>query len=97
MGPASGYSDNEPRAIDQLGRRIDCEATSSSARFQYLVGHLHALGPRPTYEALRAIASGADVRECLEQYARLDGDFIRAFGGDVLPIDRLAVVREGRQ
>ena len=83
--------------MDQPRQRIELKATLSNARFQYLVGHLHALGPRPTYEALREIAAGADVLECLEQYARLDSDFIRAFGGDVLPIDRLAVVREGRQ
>ena len=83
--------------MDQPRQRITREAKAPDTRFQHLVGRLHALGPRPTYEALREIAAGADVRECLEQYARLDGDFIRAFGGDVLPIHRWAVVREGEQ
>jgi hypothetical protein len=57
---------------------------------------LHALGARPIYEFLREVIAGADLFDCLERYARLDAEFIRAFGGDELAIEQLAVLDGGR-
>jgi hypothetical protein len=79
-----------------LGSRIGHQNIPNEARLQCLAGRLHALGPRPTYEFLKEVAAGADLLDRLEVYARLDPDFIRAFGGDILPIDRMAVVEGGR-
>jgi hypothetical protein len=46
---------------------------------------LHALGPRPIYEFLVEVESGADIRTRLEAYARIPADFVRANGGDQFP------------
>ena len=61
-------------------------------RLQRLVARLHALGARSTYELLREVATGADLFVRLEIYARLDGDIVRALGGDLLPIEYLVVI-----
>src|SRR5262245_48789084 len=84
-----------PNAADHLGGLIGAKSNPNNARFQYLVGRLHALGPRPVDELLREIVAGADVFACLETYARLDPEFVRMYGGDVLPIDRDLVVFDG--
>jgi hypothetical protein len=41
-------------------------------RFRHLVNRLHALGPRPTGEAILLIAAGRDPLEVLELYAVLE-------------------------
>jgi hypothetical protein len=51
-------------------------------RLSRLACALHALGPRPIYEFLREIESGADMRARLEVYARLPAGFVRANGGN---------------
>jgi hypothetical protein len=60
-------------------------ASSIAIRLRYLAGRLHALGPRSIYEIMCEIVGGADPMQRLETYARLDADFIREHGGDVLP------------
>jgi hypothetical protein len=57
------------------------------ARLQYLASRIHKLGPRPFFELLRELASGADLMLALERYARLAhlGEFISHLGGDRLP------------
>jgi hypothetical protein len=57
------------------------------ARLQYLASRIHKLGPRPFFELLRELASGADLMFVLERYARLAplGEFISHLGGDQLP------------
>ncbi len=50
-------------------------------RRQRLVEHLHRLGPSPLYHFLNEVERGADLRQHLERYARLDPDFIAALGG----------------
>ena len=57
-------------------------------RLRHLARRIHSLGPRPLYELLAELETGADLGERLERYAALPADFIRAFGGDVLPIAR---------
>jgi hypothetical protein len=56
-------------------------------RLRHLASGLHRLGARGLYEFLREIEGGADLRERLERYVRLErdyGDFVRAMGGDRL-------------
>lgn len=60
---------------------LDCN------RLRYLVGKIHKLGPRPLFELLRELASGADLSSVLERYAKLGPltEFISHLGGDHLP------------
>ena len=73
--------------------------TSADPRFQRLVGHLHALGPRPTAEFLIEIAAGdlgmrIPIRANLERYARLDVEMVKALGADRWPASLLREVEE---
>jgi hypothetical protein len=38
------------------------------ARLQYFASRIHKLGPRPFFELLRELASGADLPSVLERY-----------------------------
>ena len=60
-------------------------ASSIDLRLRCLAPHLHALGPKPIYEAMRELASGADALTTFERYAGLPAEFIRAYGGDQFP------------
>jgi hypothetical protein len=42
------------------------------ARLQYLASRIHKLGPRPFFELLRELTSGADLMCVLERYARIE-------------------------
>jgi hypothetical protein len=57
------------------------------ARLRYLATKVHRLGPRPLFELLRELDSGADLLFVLERYARIDplAGFITHFNGDRLP------------
>jgi hypothetical protein len=57
------------------------------ARFQYLASKIHRLGPRPLFELLRELDSGADLIFVLERYARIESftGFITQLNGDQLP------------
>jgi hypothetical protein len=57
------------------------------ARLQYLASRIHKLGPRPFFELLRELASGADLPSVLERYARIEplADFITQLNGDRVP------------
>jgi hypothetical protein len=57
------------------------------ARLQYLANRIHKLGPRPLFELLRELASGADLTFVLERYARIASlaGFITHLNGDRLP------------
>ena len=59
----------------------------SIARLQYLANRIHKLGPRPLYQLLRELASGADLSSALERYARIEllAGFIAQLNGDQLP------------
>lgn len=64
--------------------------TSADPKFQRLVEHLHALGPRPIGEFLLELSAGdpdmvAAVQVNLERYHRLDTATVRALGGDQWP------------
>jgi hypothetical protein len=60
-------------------------ASSTAVRLRYLAGHLHQLGPRPTFELLCEVAQGEPLLERLEVYGRLDPETVRALGGNTLP------------
>jgi hypothetical protein len=66
-------------------------------RLRRLAAELHSLGPRPLYECLLEIASGADPWARLERYAELAplASFIVALGAERLPPPRIFDV--GRQ
>lgn len=67
-----------PRVLAQsIGQR--------SARIRHLAARIHPLGPRPLAELLIELDRGADLMPRLEAYARIDGNFIRALGGDQFP------------
>lgn len=50
--------------------------------------HFHKLGPRPTYEFVKAVLGGADVLLSLEAYERLDGPVTAYLGGSKLDAGR---------
>jgi hypothetical protein len=66
-------------------------------RRQRLVRHLVECGERPVLEALLAVADGQDLDRVLEGFARLQPEIYAALGGDVLPIDDLALIDGGRR
>ena len=73
--------------------------TTTDPRFQRLVEHLHALGPRPIGEFLLELAAGdpdmeITIQANLERYARLDADMVKAIGGDRFPAIPLHTVSE---
>jgi hypothetical protein len=56
-----------------------------AVRLRFLAEQIHGLGPRPLFELLAEIVSGAPSMERIERYAHLSrehGDFIRANDGD---------------
>lgn len=65
-------------------------------RLQRLAAQIHTLGPRPFYELLRELDTGAELAPTLERYARLAAlaEFIAANGGD--DFRPLRIVRGGR-
>jgi hypothetical protein len=55
--------------------------------------HFHALGPRPTYEAIRELAvDHPDAIGVLEEYAALSADLVRAVGADAMSPPAVALV-----
>ena len=66
-------------------------------RFEFIVEHLHRLGPRPLAELLIEIAShtgqSSFIAHRLEEYVRLDRDILRALGGDRFPVMPLGLIR----
>ena len=59
----------------------------TAVKFQRLVGHLHALGPRPVAELLTELVgtdeqARSDVFCLLEKYRGLDPALVRALGGN---------------
>ena len=53
-----------------------------SARRIRLAEHLCRCGPRPTLEALLAVADGQDLDFVLEDFARLQPEIFEAVGAD---------------
>ena len=70
--------------------------SARTPRRQHLARHLHRCGPRPTLEALLAVASGQDLDTVLEDFARLQPEIYEAIGADVLPIDERIIIDGGR-
>jgi hypothetical protein len=64
-----------------------------SARRQCLVVHLHDVGPRPVLEALIAVENGQSLDHVLEDFGRVPVSVYHDVGADVLPIERLQVVK----
>jgi hypothetical protein len=62
------------------GENNRCTPPDNTARRQYLCERVHAAGPRPTFHALSDVASGKDLDEVLEDYARLPTSFYRITG-----------------
>ena len=63
-----------------MSSKDDEAPAKPTARAQYLCERLHAAGPRPTYEALKEVASGKDLETVLEDYARIPTSFYRLTG-----------------
>jgi hypothetical protein len=66
-------------------RREYLQAPRYDLRFRRQVEAVHRLGPHALSCLLEEIARGADLRERVERYARLDCESIKAFGGDQFP------------
>jgi hypothetical protein len=62
------------------------QADPRNVRRQNLVAHLYACGPRPTLEALLAVAAGNDLDQVLEDFARLSAETYHRVGADRLPV-----------
>ncbi len=70
----------------------------AGVKFQHLVTHLHALGPRPVAELLAELVghdeqARSDVLHLLEKYAGLDPTLVRALGGSGFPALPLHEIR----
>ena len=70
----------------------------AGVKFQRLVGHLHALGPRPVAELLTELVgtdeqARRDVFHLLEKYGGLDPALVRVLGGSGFPAPPLHEVR----
>jgi hypothetical protein len=48
--------------------------------------HLHRCGARAVYEFLREVLAGADVRDRLDAYARIDPAILHYLSGDRPPV-----------
>jgi hypothetical protein len=70
-------------------------AARSRLRLEYLARRIYALGPRPFFELLRELESGAPMRKTLERYARLDAAFVRVNGGDQFVAPPLVTIEGG--
>jgi len=73
--------------------------TSADPKFQRLVEHLQALGPRPVGEFLLELSAGdpdmeITIRANLERYGRLDAGVVKGLGGDRFPALPLHAVSE---
>ena len=74
------------------------DPATTAIKFQRLVGHLHALGPRPVAELLTELVghdeqARSDVLHLLEKYSGLDPALVRALGGSGFPAQPLHEVR----
>ncbi len=71
---------------------------TTTIKFQRLVGHLHALGPRPVAELLTELGghdeqARRDILHLLEKYSGLDPALVRGLGGSSFPAPPLHEVR----
>lgn len=71
----------------------------AAIKFQRLVGHLHALGPRPVAELLTELVghdeqARSDVFCLLEKYAGLDVALVHALGGSGFPAPPIHAVAD---
>ena len=76
--------------------------TTADPKFQRLVEHLHALGPRPVGEFLLELSAGdpdmeITIQANLERYARLDAEMVKGLGGDRFPALPLYDMKQGTQ
>ncbi len=74
------------------------DLATAEIKFQRLVGHLHALGPRPVAELLTELVgtdehARSDVLHLLEKYRGLDPALVRALGGSGFPAPPIHEVR----
>ena len=74
------------------------QPATTEIRFRRLVGHLHALGPRPVAELLTELVgtdeqARRDVFHLLEKYGGLDPALVRALDGSGFPAPPLHEVR----
>ncbi len=86
--------------LDPLIRRLSTDKYGeviTGPRFEYMVEHLHRLGPRPIAELLIEIARctghSSLIADRIQAYAGLDRELVRALGGDRFPPMPLEVVR----
>ena len=74
------------------------DPATNAIKFRRLVGHLHALGPRPVAELLTELVghdeqARGDVLHLLEKYRSLDPALVRALGGSGFPAPPLHEVQ----
>ncbi len=88
MNAVAPVSDKLDPLIRRLSTGKDGEVITGP-RFEYMVEHLHRLGPRPIAELLIEIArctgQPALIADRLQAYAALDPELVRYIGGDDFP------------
>ena len=96
MNAVAPIADKLDPSIGRLSTDRDGEVITGP-RFEYMVEHLHRLGPRSIAELLIEIARStgqpALIADRLQAYAGLDPETIRAVGADKFPPIPLEVVR----
>jgi hypothetical protein len=81
----------------KAGRKRLWPLPPPDVRLRHLTEQIHALGVWPLFELLREVEAGANLRERLEDYARLDPEILRLNGSDRLPPLLSLVKRDARE
>ncbi len=100
-GPDNRQIDRAAVATASVMHTLPCaggrDDFATGQRLERMVERVHVLGPRPLAELLAEIANAtgqpAVVADCIEAYAALDAEIVRAVGADRFPPNVLGVVR----
>ncbi len=96
MNSVAPIADKLDPSIRRLSTDKDGEVIAEP-RFEYMVEHLHRLGPRPIAELLIEIArctgQSSFIADRLQAYAELEPEIVRAVGGDRFSAMPLMVIR----
>jgi hypothetical protein len=83
--------------IWKAGRKRLGPLPAPDVRLRHLTEQIHALGVWPLFDLLREIEARANLRERLEDYARLDPKILRLIGSDRLPPGLKLVERDAQE
>lgn len=85
--PEGAAPEEDTNRLDTGDDNLPSKASQqkSHARQQRLANHLHAAGPRPVLEALRAVVHGQALDDVLEDFGRIPVEIYREVGASDFP------------